>query len=150
MNATTDQVLKARFSNNGQIYFSFTKIIFQKNLQSFMVPIIIVPIMLISNTLNLYNAHLNDDKTNMVFFSTIFIVLTIFSWFRYQDDKQIDGQEYKFKDIKNLRIKESRKVAKLNFEFTNSVKHKMSIKKDASYTKFIRRISIAEVPMSTI
>ena len=61
----------------------------------------------------------------------------------------MDGKEFTFREIKMIRIRESRTNAKLAFEFTNGVKHKMSIKKDDAYSDFFKNLSYANVKIST-
>ncbi len=152
MGASTYQVLKARFSVNGLIHYSYTKLSFEKNMQSFILPIFLVPIMLISSSLNLYNAHINEEKNDVLFFSSliiVFFILAIVSWLKYKQHKHIDGQEYAFREIKALRIRESKNIAKLHFEFTDGIKHKITIKKGDAFTDLFKRLNFADVPIST-
>ncbi|MBL4559963.1 MAG: hypothetical protein JKX79_03155 [Labilibaculum sp.] len=152
MNTTNQQAVKARFSINGHIFFSYTKLSFQKNLFSFAVPIILIPILIISNSLNLYSAYRDEASSEMIFFISILLisfVLTIITLFQYKKTKTMDGKEFAFREIKMIRIRESRKNAKLAFEFTNGVKHKMSIKKDDAYSNFFKNLTYANVTIST-
>ncbi len=151
MGASAYQVLKARFSINGLIYYSYTKLCFEKNMQNFIAPIIIIPIVLISNTLNLYNAHISEENNDILLFSFIlfiFGVLTVISWIKYKKHKRIDGQEYTFREIKALRIKESKNKANLKFEFTDGTKHRITTKKGDAFTDLFKRLSFANVPIS--
>ena len=151
MGASAYQVLKARFSINGLIYYSYTKLCFEKNMQNFIVPIILVPIMLISNSLNLYNAHINEENDDILLFSFIlfaFGILAVISWIKYKKYKHLDGQEYTFREIKALRIKESKHRANLKFEFTDGTKHRITIKKGDAFTDLFKRLSFANVPIS--
>ncbi|MDM8158219.1 hypothetical protein QUH73_00190 [Labilibaculum sp. K2S] len=152
MNTTNHQSVKARFSFNGHIFFSYTKLSFQKNLFSFAVPVILIPILIISNSLNLYCAHRDEANYEMFFFLSILVislVLTIVTIFKYKETKTMDGKEFSFREIKMIRIRESRTNAKLAFEFTNGVKHKMSIKKDDAYSNFFKNLTYANVTIST-
>ncbi|WP_461634051.1 hypothetical protein [Labilibaculum euxinus] len=152
MNTTNYQSVKAKFSFNGHIFFSYTKLSFQKNLFSFAVPVILIPILIVSNSLNLYSAYRDEANYEMIFFLSILIIslgLTIATIFKYKEVKTMDGKEFTFREIKMIRIRESRTNAKLAFEFTNGVKHKMSIKKDDAYSDFFKNLSYANVKIST-
>jgi len=152
MNTTNHQILKARFSNNGHIFFSYTKLSFQKDFFSFSIPIILIPILIISNSLNLYSAYRDESNYGMIFFISILLIsfaLTILTIYKYREAKMMDGKEFTFREIKIIRIRESKQNAKLDFEFTNGIRHKMTIKKDDSYSKFFKNISFANVTIST-
>ncbi|WP_096427479.1 hypothetical protein [Labilibaculum antarcticum] len=152
MKVSNQQVVKARFSNNGHISFSYTKLSFQKNFFSFSVPIILIPILIISNSLNLYSAYRDESNYEMIFFISILIIsfaLTILTIYKYKEAKTMDGKEFTFREIKTVRIRESKKNAKLAFEFTNGLKHKMSITKDDAYSDFFKNMSYANVKIST-
>ncbi|WP_320019333.1 hypothetical protein [Labilibaculum manganireducens] len=152
MNTTNHQSVKAKFSFNGHIFFSYTKLSFQKNLFSFAVPVILIPILIVSNSLNLYSAYKDEANYEMIFFLSILIIslgLTIVTIFKYKEVKAMDGKEFTFREIKMIRIRESRTNAKLAFEFTNGIKHKMSIKKDDAYSNFFKNLSYANVKIST-
>lgn len=151
MNTSKHQVVKARFSFNGHILFTYTKLSFQKNLVSFTAPIILIPILIISNTLNLYNAYRDNASFEIILFFSFLLLsflLTIIALLKYKDAKMMDGKEFAFRDIKLVRIRESNKNAKLAFEFTNGLKHKMTIKKDDAYSNFFKNISYANVTIS--
>lgn len=152
MNTTNHQVLKARFSNNGHIFFSYTKLSFQKDFFSFSVPVIIIPILIISNSLNLYSAYRDESNSEIFFFISILLIsvaLTILTIYQYKEAKLMDGKEFAFREIKTIRIRESRRNVKLAFEFTNGLKHKMSIKKDGAYSDFFKNLTYANVSIST-
>ncbi|WP_461637379.1 hypothetical protein [Labilibaculum euxinus] len=152
MNTTNYKSVKAKFSFNGHIFFSYTKLSFQKNLFSFAVPVILIPILIVSNSLNLYSAYRDEANSEMIFFLSILIIslgITIVTIFKYKEVKTMDGKEFTFREIKMIRIRESRTNAKLAFEFTNGVKHKMSIKKDDAYSDFFKNLSYANVKIST-
>lgn len=152
MNTTNYQVLKARFSNNGHIFFSYTKLSFQKDFFSFSVPVILIPILIISNSLNLYSAYRDESNYEMIFFISILLIsfaLTILTIYKYKEAKMMNGKEFAFREIKIIRIRESKQNAKLAFEFTNGLKHKMTIKKDDAYSNFFKNISYANVTIST-
>ncbi|MBN2598640.1 hypothetical protein [Labilibaculum sp.] len=152
MNTTNHQSVKARFSFNGHILFSYTKLSFQKDLLSFTVPIIIIPILVISNVLNIYSAYKDEALNEMIVFLSVLLIsfgLTIISILQYKKAKAMDGKEFAFRDIKMIRIRESKKNVKLSFEFSNGLKHKMSIKKDGAYIDFLKNLSYANVTIST-
>ncbi|PKQ64332.1 hypothetical protein BZG02_05815 [Labilibaculum filiforme] len=152
MTTTNLQTVKAKYSINGQIIFSYTKLRFQKDLQGFVVPIIIIPILFISTLLNFYSAYRDQDIYEIIFFVSILvssIVFTLIVFAQYKVAKTMDGKEFDFRDIKMIRIRESRNIAKLAFEFTNGQKHKMSIKKDEAYSDFFKNLNYANVSIST-
>lgn len=152
MKNSNHQVLNSRFSNNSHIFFSYTKLSFQKDLFSFSVPIIVIPILIISNSLNLYSAYRDESNYEIFFFISILLIsfaLTILTIYHYKKAKMMDGKEFSFREIKMIRIRESKKNAKLAFEFTNGLKHKMTIKKDDAYSNFFKNISYANVSIST-
>ncbi len=152
MNSPNYQVVKARFSNNGHIFFSYTKLGFQKNLFSFAAPVILIPILIISNALNLYSAYRDEASSEIIFFFSFLLLsifLTIITIIKYRKTKIMDGKEFAFREIKMIRIRESKRNAKLAFEFSNGLKHKMTIKKDDAYANFFKNITYANVTIST-
>ena len=151
MEASSYQVLKASFSTNEHIYFSYTKLSFQTNIYSIIVPIVVLPIMLISSSLNLYNAQRNKEDIEILFFLCtliISIVLVILSWTLYNKGKKIDGKEYYYSQIKNLRLKEWKRNARLAFEFEDGTKHKLYVKKGENFSQFIRNLNFANVKLA--
>lgn len=151
MNTTSHQSLKAKYSINGHIFFSYTKLSFKKDFFSFSIPIILIPILVISNSLNLYSAYRDESSFEIFLFISILLIsfaLTILTIYKYKKTKIMDGKEFAFREIKMIRIRESRKNVKLDFEFTNGVKHKMSIKKDDAYSSFFKNLTYANVTIS--
>ena len=148
MKASTYKVLKSSFTTHENIYFSYTKLSFQKNTYSLIVPIILIPIFLISSSLNLFNAYRNEDRMEMFFFAFViatFILLAFISWRQYLLSKKIDGKEFYYNQIKKLKVKKWKRNAKLVFEFEDGTRHKLYVKKDESFLQFIRNINFANV-----
>lgn len=148
MKGSSYQVIKASFSPNGHIFFSYTKLSFQKNLYSFAVHIIILPILIISNGLNLYGANMNAEEGKLIFDAILLllsIVLTIYSLWDYKVMKRMDGKAYDYKQIKKLNVNEWKRNARLSFQFDDGTKHKLYVKKDECFSQFISNLNFANV-----